>query len=48
MGQRASQENPEQNLKESIRFLQIAADKDPDNGRIIGDLAFFNAIIGCY
>jgi len=48
MGQRSSQENPEENLKESIRFLQIAVDKDPQNGRIMGDLAFSNTLLGFY
>ncbi len=48
MGQRASQEEPESSLKESIRFLQMATEKVPENGRIIGDLAFSNTIIGHY
>jgi tetratricopeptide (TPR) repeat protein len=48
MGQRASQEDPEQSLKESIRFLQMATEKAPQNGRITGDLAFSNTILGYY
>jgi len=48
MGQRASQEDQEQNLKESIRFLQMATEKAPENGRIIGDLAFSYTILGNY
>ncbi|MDD3815382.1 MAG: hypothetical protein PHZ02_12150 [Desulfocapsaceae bacterium] len=48
MGQRSSQESPEQNLKESIRFLHMATEKVPENGRIIGDLAFSNTILGHY
>lgn len=48
MGQRASQGDPETSLKESIGFLKMANDKDPKNGRIIGDLAFSNAILGHY
>ncbi len=48
MGQRISQEDPEQSLKESIRFLQMATEKAPGNGRIIGDLAFSNTILGHY
>lgn len=48
MGQRASTEETEKNLKESIRFLQMATDKKPDDGRIIGDLAFSHTILGHY
>jgi len=48
MGQRASRENPEENLKESIRFLKMAEAKDPENGRIMGDLAFSNTLLGYY
>ena len=48
MGQRSSLENPEQNLKESIYFLQIAMEKAPQDGRIIGDVAFSNTILGKY
>lgn len=48
MGQRAFQEDPELSLKESIRFLQMAIAKAPKNGRIIGDLAFSNTILGQY
>jgi tetratricopeptide (TPR) repeat protein len=48
MGQRARQDNTEKNLQESIRFLQIASEKAPGNGRIIGDLAFSHTILGYY
>lgn len=48
MGRRASQENPEKNLKESIRLLQMAHEKTPKNGRIMGDLAFSHTILGHY
>jgi len=48
MGQRASQEDPEKSLKESIRFLKMANGKDPKNGRIIGDLAFSHTVLGHY
>jgi tetratricopeptide (TPR) repeat protein len=48
MGQRAFEEDPELSLRESIRFLQKAIDKAPENGRIIGDLAFSNTILGHY
>jgi tetratricopeptide (TPR) repeat protein len=48
MGQRASQDDPERSLKESIRFLQMATEKAPENGRITGDLAFSNTILGYY
>ncbi len=40
MGRRASEEMPEHNLKESIRFLAMAAEKAPQNVRILVDLAF--------
>jgi tetratricopeptide (TPR) repeat protein len=46
MGQRASKEAPEQCLKESIRFLQMATEKDSRDGRIIGDLAFSHTLLG--
>lgn len=45
-GQRAFQEKPEENFKESIRYLQIAKDKAPNNGRIIGDLAYSHTLLG--
>ncbi len=48
MGQRASVEKTENNLKESIRFLEMARDKRPEDGRIIGDLALSQAILGHY
>ncbi len=48
MGQRASQEDPETSLKESIRFLEMANTMEPKNGRIIGDLAFSHTILGHY
>jgi|LSQX01.3.fsa_nt_gb tetratricopeptide (TPR) repeat protein len=48
MGRRASREDPEANLKESIRFLQMAGERDPKNGRIMGDLAFSHTILGYY
>lgn len=48
MGQRASQEEPEKNLKESIRFLEMAVSKDAENGKIIGDLAFSHTLLGYF
>ena len=48
MGQRASQEDPETSLKESIRFLQMAKERAVKNGQIIGDLAFSHTILGHY
>jgi len=48
MGQRASDEETEENLKESIRFLEMARDKRTTDGRIIGDLAFSHTILGYY
>jgi tetratricopeptide (TPR) repeat protein len=48
MGQRASEESPKDNLKESVRFLQMAKDRAPDNARIISDLAFSHTVLGHY
>lgn len=48
MGQRASQENHEVCLKESIKFLLMAREKDSLNGRIVGDLAHAHTILGHY
>lgn len=48
MGQRASTEETEKNLKESIRFLEMARDRRTTDGRIIGDLAFSHTILGHY
>jgi len=48
MGQRASEDNPETSLKDSIRFLQMANERAPKNGRIMGDLAFSHTILGHY
>jgi len=47
-GQRAFQEEPEQNLIDSIKYLQIAKDKAPQNGKIIGDLAYSHTLLGQY
>jgi tetratricopeptide (TPR) repeat protein len=48
MGQRSSQEEPEKNLEESVRFLKMAVDRDKKNGRILGDLAFSYTLLGHY
>lgn len=48
MGQRASTGETERNLKESIRFLEMASNKRSTDGRIIGDLAFSHTILGHY
>ncbi len=47
-GQRASQENPEENLKKSIEYLHVAKEKAPQDGRIIGDLAYSYTLSGQY
>jgi len=39
VGIRAAENHPEENLNESIKFLQMAYDKDPANARIMADLA---------
>lgn len=46
MGQRAAQAEPEKNLQESIRFLDMARKLDEKNGRIVGDLAFSHTLLG--
>ncbi|MGD9873048.1 MAG: tetratricopeptide repeat protein [Kiritimatiellia bacterium] len=48
IGQRASRQEAENNLNESVRFLQRAMEIDPDNGRIMGDLAFSHTILAHY
>jgi tetratricopeptide (TPR) repeat protein len=48
MGQRASIEDTEENLKQSIRFLEMAVAKAPENGMILGDLAFSHTLLGHY
>jgi tetratricopeptide (TPR) repeat protein len=48
MGRRASEELPEYNIKESIRFLTLAAEKAPHNVRIIVDLAFSHTVYGIF
>ena len=46
MGKRASEGDPQNNLNESINYLQIAHDLAPKNGRITGDLAFSYTLLG--
>ncbi len=46
MGQRSSQTDPETNLRESVRFLEMARKLDSKNARIIGDLAFSHTVLG--
>jgi tetratricopeptide (TPR) repeat protein len=48
MGQRSAQEDTEHNLKESIRFLDLAIQKSPQNARILVDLAFSHTLFGQY
>lgn len=48
MGQRASQGEPKKNLEESIRFLKMAVNRDKQNGRLLGDLAFSYTLLGHY
>lgn len=45
-GQRARKEAPEEHLRASIRFLEMASERDPENGKILGDLAFSHALLG--
>lgn len=48
MGRRASEELPEYHLKESIRFLDMAYKKSPENARIIVDLAMSHTYFAQY
>jgi tetratricopeptide (TPR) repeat protein len=48
MGRRASQGETEKRLKDSIKYLQMASDLAPENGRILGDIAFSHTILGSY
>ncbi|NQY31681.1 MAG: hypothetical protein HRT56_00740 [Coraliomargarita sp.] len=45
-GQRAREEAPEKRLRASIRFLQMAAELDSENGKILGDLAYSHTLLG--
>ena len=46
MGRRAAGRDAEANLNASIKYIQMANDIDPNNGKIIGDLAFSHALLG--
>lgn len=46
MGQRASKENTEHNLRESVKYLEMAKSRSPKNARILVDLAFSTTILG--
>jgi hypothetical protein len=46
MGRRSETEDTEHNLKESIRFLEIANQKAPKNARIMTDLALSHTMLG--
>ena len=48
MGQRATQEEPIKNLKESIRYLEIAKSLSANNARLIIDLAYSFTLLGAY
>jgi tetratricopeptide (TPR) repeat protein len=48
LSERAEHENPRANLEESVRFLQMAVDRDLQNGKLLGDLAFAYALFGYY
>jgi tetratricopeptide (TPR) repeat protein len=47
-GQHAFREEFEKNLEASIMYLHIAKNKAPDNGKIIGDLAYSHTLLGQY
>jgi len=44
MQRRAEAENTKENLKEAIELLALAHEKAPQDGRILGDLAFAHSI----
>jgi len=46
MGQRARNEDTENNLRESIKYLGMAKSRSPQNGRILVDLAFSHTVLG--
>lgn len=46
MGQRFFDNNSEESLRESVRFLKMAAEISPKNGKIIGDLAYSYTVLG--
>lgn len=48
MGQRAMQENTEQNLSESIKHLEKATQLSSSNAKIIVDLAFSKTLLGAF
>lgn len=48
LGRRAEKEDSEHNLKESIRFLEIARKKAPKNARILVDLAQSHTSLGAF
>jgi tetratricopeptide (TPR) repeat protein len=46
MQRRAEKESTKENLKEAIELLALAHEKAPQDGRILGDLAFAHSIFG--
>ncbi len=48
MGQRAMQENPEYNLRESIKYLEMAKAKSQNNHRLLVDLAYSYTLLGSF
>jgi len=48
MGQRASHENIEHNLRESVRYLQNAKSLSQNNPRLLVDLAFSHTLLGAF
>jgi len=46
MGRRALSEDPEKNLRESVKLLDKAHSLAPDNGRITSDLAYSLTLLG--
>ncbi|MEO6053440.1 MAG: hypothetical protein ABIP97_05450 [Chthoniobacterales bacterium] len=48
MGRRGVDGDSEKDIRESIRFLKMAHDLSPKNGRILGDMAFSYTVLGQY
>ncbi|AGF78017.1 hypothetical protein UWK_01457 [Desulfocapsa sulfexigens DSM 10523] len=48
MGNRAAQEDPLFNINESINYLNLAKSMAPENGLILGDLAYSYTFLGSY
>ena len=48
IGQRSRTEDPESNLRDSVKYLTKSNELSADNSKLIVDLAFSNTILGYY